>query len=91
MQYLCVTKKFGTKSHLNRHIAVVHEKVKNCKCKICGVGFGEKISLNTHITVVHGIPSYFKCYICNKVCSKNADLIKHINAVHSEVKNLKYA
>jgi hypothetical protein len=45
---------FGVKSHLTRHIKVVHEKRRDHACGYCeGVAFGTASHLKKHISAVH--------------------------------------
>ena len=44
---------FPTKSHLNKHIASVHEEKKPFQCSTCDFSFSEKGKLKRHIASVH--------------------------------------
>ena len=47
-------KQFSHKSHVQRHINIVHKKLRPHKCDDCGEAFDRKLYLRNHQNKAHG-------------------------------------
>ena len=78
--------KTNYKSHLNRHIKAVHNKIKDviCSYNLCNYKCLSKSHLKRHIKQVHAQIKDFKCNynLCDYKCSTNDDLKKHAKHAH---------
>ena len=74
-------------SHLQIHIKMVHDKLKDFKCNLCDYKCSMNNSLKRHIKQVHDKIKDFECSICDYKCSDNNSLKQHIKAVHNKIKD----
>jgi hypothetical protein len=85
--------KFRDNSALQRHIKLVHDKIKDFHCTIdnCDFKTGLKNTLKNHVMAVHDkIKNYVCSYEnCNASFTMNTDLTKHVNNVHINMKKYK--
>ncbi|XP_066925806.1 zinc finger protein OZF-like [Clytia hemisphaerica] len=70
-------KTFASKYHLQRHIKVVHDKVKEFECKECGKYFALKSDLRRHTQSVHEGLKSFQCVECGMAFGRTHHLKKH--------------
>lgn len=83
-------KRFGQKSHLNRHLKI-HSNQKIHICKICSHAFVQKCNLSSHM-IVHtrekgdDLPRPFHCKIdgCLSTYTRKAGLIRHRRKEHPD-------
>jgi len=68
---------------LNSHIDAVHEKKRDCICKICGMGFPTEAKVNRHVRCVHLKERAYKCQICHKDYFQQSDLLRHMKRKHN--------
>ena len=73
-------KDFAEKIILSRHIAFVHEGVRNHMCSECGMKFTTNQTLKKHHQVVHDGIKEYKCDKCMKEYGEKADLRRHIES-----------
>ena len=66
------------KSNLDRHIQVVHEKIRPHKCPTCGKAFGQKCDLDKHSKTVHDKKMDFICSHCDQAFGQKCHLDRHI-------------
>ena len=74
----CTQPAFYKESDLKRHIASVHEKVRDKFCNQCGKGFGDQKILNTHVRKVHQKTERREFEVC-QVCGLNFVSIHALN------------
>ena len=72
------------KNHLDRHIDVVHKKMKQNQCSQCLKKFGKKSDLRKHIKAVHNKEQPYQCNQCLKKFSYSSNLAVHIGVVHNK-------
>lgn len=56
---------------------MVHQKVRQHKCKICFKAFGKKSGLDRHITTVHERLKCWSCDLCERSFGEKAQLLRH--------------
>lgn len=78
---------FGQASNLNKHIRVVHLKLKPFSCKTCSKAFAQRSVAKNHFRSVHLGERPFNCTTCHKQFSDKSNLKKHIKLVHLKEKN----
>jgi hypothetical protein len=74
-------------SYLQRHIKMVHDKIKDLKCSICDYMTCKNSNLKHHIKAIHDKIKDFECVICPYKCSQNITLQQHIKQVHDKIKD----
>ncbi|XP_041971288.1 zinc finger protein 883-like isoform X2 [Aricia agestis] len=74
--------RFTSKTHLNNHIKIVHERIRNYPCTSCARTFGTKKNLESHFRT-HTNERPYKCEICPKSFRVLAALKKHESCRHS--------
>ena len=79
--------KFPYKSALQRHINMVHDKIKDFECDKCKYKFSTNSDLQRHINMVHDKIKDFACDKCKHRCSDNGNLQRHIKAVHDKIRD----
>jgi len=77
------------KSHLQEHIKLVHDKIKDFECDRCVLKCNSNSNLKRHIKAVHNKIKDFECDRCEFKCSLNSNLKRHIKQVHDKIKNFK--
>ena len=77
---------FGQKD-VRRHIAQVHQAVKEFLCPECGKGFHCLSHLKRHVQGVHETGGSFKCEHCPKSYLEERHLNVHIRTVHEGAKD----
>ena len=75
-------KQYSHKSHLNQHIASVHDGKKH-ECDHCKKQFSHRSSLKVHIDAVHE-GTKFDCDMCDKTFTQKNSLKIHIKTVHEK-------
>ena len=80
---------FTIKRSLDKHVTVVHEKIKPFVCESCGYTAGGRATLKRHFEVVHEKKKPFKCIYCDFRTALNANLKKHMN-IHKGNESIKY-
>jgi len=83
-EYAC-----STNGRMNRHIKMVHDKIKDIECNQCEYTCSTNSDLKQHIKRVHDKIKDIKCNQCEYKCFRNGDLKKHIKAVHDQKKDIK--
>ena len=78
--------KFSQKGHLNVHIKMIHDKIKDFECPNCDSKFSTKGSLTRHIKQVHDKIKDFECPKCNSKFSTKGHLTRHIKICTGELK-----
>lgn len=78
-------KSFSQISHLNVHVASVHDKKKPHKCTQCDKGFSQSSNMRRHIATVHEKTTLHRCSQCEKRFSLKSNLKAHILTVHGKV------
>merc|ERR1712037_848873 len=79
----------GSKNHLEKHIAQVHEKQRPFQCEICGSSFFSKEHVKRHVLAVHEKKKSYNCHLCNVSFAAKGNLKAHILSVHEGIKNIK--
>ena len=72
---------------LNRHIKVVHDKIRNHACEECDYTTSSKGDLDRHRRTMHKRMKNHACEECDYTASDKGNLNKHIKAVHDRIKN----
>ena len=80
---------FASKQVLERHNAVVHEKLKLFKCNLCPKTFSHQQELNDHTKTVHESRDYV-CDLCSKSFSRKDVLLKHRRRSHLKIQPLNF-
>ena len=70
-------KTFSSKRNLERHVKVVHDKIKECRCEECGKLFAVNGDLKRHIESVHKVLKRFECTECGQSFTRKHHLEKH--------------
>ena len=72
--------KCSENGNLQKHIKIVHDKIKDVKCPTCDYKCSITENLQQHIKAVHDKIKDFKCSIegCDYRCSTNGNLQQHI-------------
>lgn len=78
---------FATKTNLNKHIRVIHQKIKNFQCDICQKRLSTNAHLVQHVNSTHKKIKY-NCPKCNKVFSSKSALKHHIENLHNKIKTI---
>ncbi|XP_014092541.3 serendipity locus protein delta [Bactrocera oleae] len=77
---------FKNKTHLNRHLNVVHKPSKQIwKCEVCGIIAKDEEYLELHRNIHEG-RSDLECRFCNKRYSRKINVIRHMHK-HWDKKN----
>ncbi len=79
-------KKHRNQDHLQKHIMVVHDKIKPFLCDICGYGTTLRVKMELHMATKHNedkIMSYM-CEVCDYKCGNQLHLRAHLQIVHLE-------
>ncbi|XP_078345889.1 uncharacterized protein LOC144631347 [Oculina patagonica] len=86
--------KFTQKTHLNRHIRTVHEKVPRARqsdasnspvvCEVCNKEYVNNRVLLVHIQSVHEGLRPYKCEYCDATYTQRGHLWRHKHASHSD-------
>lgn len=85
--------KFTQKTHLNRHIRSVHEKVprerhsetnKPVSCEVCNKVYVNSRVLTVHVQSVHEGLRPYKCEYCDATYTQRGHLWRHKHASHYE-------
>ena len=79
--------KFSRKGHLNVHIKMVHDKIKDVQCPKCDYKSSQKSDLTKHIKQVHDKIKDFQCSKCDSKFFTKSDLNVHIKRVHDKIKD----
>lgn len=79
-------KQFSKPANLNRHIANVHEDMKNHICPKCPTGFTRRDIMERHVSEVHLTSKKFVCNDCPQIFTRSETLQRHISDVHKKVK-----
>ena len=72
---------FNSEQSLKLHKKVVHQKIKDHKCKVCPKAFGNSHNLDRHIESVHGAKT-IPCKLCGKTFKMESYLNIHMETVH---------
>jgi hypothetical protein len=72
--------KCNVKNNLERHIKIVHLKIKDFQCQECEYKCSIKSHLKTHVIQVHLKIKDFKCPKCDYKCANNGNLQRHIRS-----------
>ncbi len=78
--------KFSTDDRLNRHIDVVHMKIKDKKCLTCDYECYGNYKLMEHVNQVHLNIKNFSCEDCSFQCYLKHDLKRHYERTHLKLK-----
>lgn len=78
---------FGQASNLNKHIRVVHWKLRPFSCMTCSKTFAQRSVARNHFRSVHLGERPFLCALCEKQFSDKSNLKKHVKLVHFKEKN----
>ena len=76
-----------TNSDLQRHIKMVHDKIKDIQCHLCEYKCSYSTHLQQHIKAVHNKIKDVQCPQCEFKCSVNGNLQTHIKMVHDKIKD----
>lgn len=68
---------FKRAAGLNKHVRVVHEKLKKCTCDECGKGFASAYALEVHVIQVHRKETPYPCKLCAKRFGTRSGQIAH--------------
>lgn len=80
-------KGFKNKTHLSRHINIVHKPSKQIwKCEVCGIITKDEEYLELHRNIHEG-RSDLECRFCNKRYSRKINVIRHMHK-HWDKKNV---
>ena len=82
-------KSFKKNIYLKRHIAQVHDKIKNTKCFQCNKTFFHHQDLKIHTMAVHDKIKNFKCKSCEKTFSQKGNMKTHYETRHLGIRNFK--
>jgi len=81
--------KCSTNGHLQQHIKIVHDKIKDIECNLCEYKCSTNGNLQEHIKSVHDKIKDIECNLCEYTCSLNSNLQRHIKIVHDKIKDIK--
>ena len=76
------------KCKLQRHIKVVHDKIKDHHCKVCEYKARDICRLQRHVESVHVRTKSHKCPKCDFAAARKDNLTQHIRAVHDKIKDV---
>eukprot|EP00178_Gracilaria_changii_P027664 TRINITY_DN901_c0_g1_i1.p1 TRINITY_DN901_c0_g1~~TRINITY_DN901_c0_g1_i1.p1 ORF type:complete len:330 (-),score=72.43 TRINITY_DN901_c0_g1_i1:1675-2664(-) len=74
---------FKRGSDRNRHMRMVHAKIRPFECKLCGNHFGRKSFLEAHILTVHQKLRPFRCE-CGAAFGQRSSLTRHARKIHNK-------
>lgn len=88
--HICSTT-FEQRSNLNKHIKVVHQKLKPwpCPSPSCPKWFSQRSVAKKHYDAVHEGKKPYLCTICQKTFSDSSNQRKHFRLVHLKERNHK--
>lgn len=72
---------FRRGSDRNRHMRMVHAKIRPFECPMCGNHFGRKSFLEAHILTVHHKLRPFRCS-CGAAFGQRSSLTRHTRKIH---------
>ena len=76
--------RFRRGSDRNRHMRMVHAKIRPFQCNWCGNHFGRKSFLEAHILTVHKKLRPFRCQ-CGAAFGQRSSLTRHARKIHGQV------
>lgn len=79
-------KRARNQEQLEKHIMVVHDKLKPYLCDVCGYGTTLRVKMDLHMATKHNedkVMSYV-CDVCDYKCSNQLHLRAHLQIVHLE-------
>lgn len=79
--HLC-TSSYNFRHLLQRHINIIHSKIKIYKCSQCDESFTYKLSLEKHVKKIHKQLGSAQCEFCKLNCNSISKLQEHIKAEH---------
>ena len=85
---LCEYQTEWGKSHLDRHIRAIHDRIKDFQCPFCEVSCSQKGNLRLHIDQVHKNIRKFSCNQCDYKSNFKNDIAKHKKSVHEKIKDI---
>lgn len=74
---------FAKRGNKMRHIATVHDRLKQFQCDYCGMKFGLKADLTRHRVRIHESRA-FSCTKCSKSFAEESQLVMHVRVTHEE-------
>lgn len=74
---------FAKRGNKMRHIATVHDRLKQFQCDYCGMKFGLKADLTRHRVRIHESRA-FSCTKCSKSFAEESQLVMHMRVTHEE-------
>lgn len=81
--HICVSR-FKTRSDKNRHIRIVHERMRPYPCDECDARFSEKNKLRRHKETVHQKLRPFRCPVCRISFGELGNLRQHCSSIHTD-------
>ena len=75
------------RTNIQRHIKLVHEKVKPYVCNICGKACSLEYNLEEHIRLCHSKVKLYKCRYCELVFGTPGNRISHEECKHINTEN----
>lgn len=72
---------FRRGSDRNRHMRMVHAKIRPFECLLCGNHFGRKSFLEAHVLTVHHKLRPFRCQ-CGAAFGQRSSLTRHARKIH---------
>jgi KRAB domain-containing zinc finger protein len=85
---LCEYQTEWGKSHLDRHIRAIHDRIKDFQCPFCEVSCSQKGNLRLHIDQVHKNIRKYTCNQCDYKSNFKNDVAKHKKSVHEKTKDI---
>ena len=78
-KYICSMchKGFPDAWHLNDHVKIVHENIRDFKCSMCLKSYTRKSQLQSHVNIIH-LNKRFQCDVCFKTFPSQVQLENHI-------------
>ena len=77
------------KSHLDRHIRAIHDRIKDFQCPFCEISCSQKGNLRLHIDQVHKNIRKFSCEQCDYKSNFKYDIAKHKKSVHEKTQDIR--
>lgn len=77
---------FRRGSDRNRHMRMVHAKIRPFECGLCGNHFGRKSFLDAHVLTVHQKLRPFRCD-CGAAFGQRSSLTRHARKLHAGTSN----
>lgn len=74
---------FKTRSDANRHMRIVHERIRPFSCDNCPATFAEKGKLRRHKSTVHDKLRPFSCTVCNATFGERGNRNQHQSSRHT--------